>query len=100
MGITNTTIYSTDVNIQADFFKIIGHPARLSMLRILQKYESADISQIALLIPLAKSTLRNHLMILKDNLLIEVIIVEKRVCYKLHITYWPLIHNILKACEI
>ena len=100
MGITNTTIHSTDVNIQADFFKIIGHPARLSMLRILQKYESVDISQIALLIPLAKSTLRSHLMILKENLLIEVVIVEKSVCYKLHFTYWPLIHNILKACEI
>lgn len=100
MGITNTAIYSTEVNIQAEIFKIIGHPARLSMLLILQQHKSADLSQIKLLIPLAKSTLRSHLMILKENLFIEVSIIEKRVCYKLHDTYWPLIDYILRSSEI
>ena len=51
--------------------KAIGHPARVRILRILSRKEARVCSQIVDELPLAQSTVSEHLRILKDSGLIR-----------------------------
>lgn len=51
--------------------KAIAHPARVRILRILSKKEAKVCSQIVDELPLAQSTVSEHLRILKDSGLIR-----------------------------
>lgn len=51
--------------------KAIGHPARVRILRILSQREAKVCSQIVDELPLAQSTVSEHLRILKDAGLIR-----------------------------
>jgi len=50
----------------AKLAKAIGHPARVRILRILSRKEAHVCSQIVDELPLAQSTVSEHLRILKD----------------------------------
>jgi len=51
--------------------KAIGHPARVRILRLLSRKEARVCSQIVDELPLAQSTVSEHLRILKDSGLIR-----------------------------
>jgi ArsR family transcriptional regulator len=51
--------------------KAIGHPARVRILRMLSRKEARVCSQIVGELPLAQSTVSEHLRILKDAALIR-----------------------------
>ncbi len=51
--------------------KAVGHPARVRILRILSKKEARVCSQIVGELPLAQSTVSEHLRILKEAGLIR-----------------------------
>ncbi len=51
--------------------KAIGHPARVHILRILSRREARVCSQIVNELPLAQSTVSEHLRILKESGLIH-----------------------------
>jgi ArsR family transcriptional regulator len=55
----------------AKLAKAIGHPARVHILRILSRKEARVCSQIVGEIPLAQSTVSEHLRILKEAGLIR-----------------------------
>jgi ArsR family transcriptional regulator len=55
----------------AKLAKAIGHPARVRILRMLSRKEARVCSQIVGEIPLAQSTVSEHLRILKDARLIR-----------------------------
>ena len=61
--------------------KAIGHPARVRILRILVRRESCICGEIVEELPLAQSTVSQHLKILKDAGLIRGEIDGPRVCY-------------------
>jgi ArsR family transcriptional regulator len=61
--------------------KAIGHPARVRILRILVRRESCICGEIVDELPLAQSTVSQHLKILKDAGLIRGEIDGPRVCY-------------------
>lgn len=50
----------------AKLAKAIGHPARVQILRMLSRKEARVCSQIVDELPLAQSTVSEHLRILKD----------------------------------
>lgn len=50
----------------AKLAKAIGHPARVRILRLLSRKEARVCSQIVNELPLAQSTVSEHLRILKD----------------------------------
>ena len=50
----------------AKLTKALGHPARVRILRLLSRKESRVCSQIVDELPLAQSTVSEHLRILKD----------------------------------
>ena len=74
----------------ARFAKALGHPVRLYVLEILSKQSccySGDLSEI---LPIAKSTLSQHLKELKDAGLIQGEIESPKIKYCLHKENWEL----------
>lgn len=63
--------YSKSQNSLSNFSKALSHPARIKILRILAKYDSCMVSDIVKDMPLAQSTVSQHLKELKDCGLID-----------------------------
>lgn len=61
--------------------KAIGHPVRVRILRILASRESCVCGDIVDELPLAQSTVSQHLKVLKDAGLVRGEIDGPRVCY-------------------
>jgi ArsR family transcriptional regulator len=61
--------------------KAVGHPARAQILRLLVRREACVCGDIVDELPLAQSTVSQHLKVLKDAGLIRGEIDGPRVCY-------------------
>ena len=65
----------------AEFAKAIGHPARVQILRILVRKSGCVCGDIVDELPLAQSTVSQHLKVLKECGLIRGDVDGPRVCY-------------------
>lgn len=65
----------------ADVAKALGHPARVKILRLLGRRGSCLCGEIVVELPLAQSTVSQHLKVLKHAGLIRGEIAGPRVCY-------------------
>ena len=65
----------------ATFAKALGHPARVQIMRLLVRREACICGDIVDELPLAQSTVSQHLKVLKDAGLIRGEIDGPRVCY-------------------
>lgn len=85
----------------ARFAKAMGHPVRIYVLELLSKQSccySGDLSEI---LPIAKSTLSQHLKELKDAGLIQGEIEAPKVKYCLHRENWNIARELFKNfCQI
>ena len=61
--------------------KALGHPARVAILRILARRNACICGDIVEELPLAQSTVSQHLKVLKDAGLIRGDVEGPRVCY-------------------
>lgn len=61
--------------------KAVGHPARVQILRLLARREACVCGDIVDALPLAQSTVSQHLKVLRDAGLIRGEIDGPRVCY-------------------
>jgi ArsR family transcriptional regulator len=61
--------------------KAVGHPARIAILRLLVRREACVCGDIVDELPLAQSTVSQHLKVLKEAGLIRGDIDGPRVCY-------------------
>lgn len=65
----------------AKLAKALGHPARVSIMRMLVRREGCIVGDIVDEIPLAQSTISQHLKQLKEAGLIRGDVDGPRVCY-------------------
>lgn len=65
----------------AVFAKALGHPARVQIVRLLARRASCICGDIVDELPLAQSTVSQHLKVLKDAGLIRGDVDGPRVCY-------------------
>ncbi len=65
----------------ASLSKALGHPARVKILRILVRRNASVCGDIVEELPLAQSTVSQHLKVLKDAGLIRGDVDGPRVCY-------------------
>lgn len=71
----------------ADVMRALGHPVRLSILRILsQKHSDCCCTDVTECLPLAQSTVSQHIKVLLDAGLIERHARGTRNCYSLNTT--------------
>ena len=67
--------------VLANLAKALGHPARVSILRLLMKREACICGEIVDELPLAQSTVSQHLKLLKEPGLIRGEVDGPRICY-------------------
>ena len=70
-----------DAEELARMCKALGHPARVALLKHLADYGDCYFGNLADVLPLAASTISQHVSILKEAGLIEGSSDAKRVCY-------------------
>lgn len=67
--------------VLANLAKALGHPARVSILRLLMQREACICGEIVDELPLAQSTVSQHLKLLKESGLIRGEVDGPRICY-------------------
>jgi ArsR family transcriptional regulator len=65
----------------AELAQALGHPARIAIIRLLKDRETCICGEIVEVLPLAQSTVSQHLKVLKDAGWIQGQVDGPRVCY-------------------
>ena len=81
MAINKKSIFDKRQISTADFAKALSHPARILILKILAQKKSCICCKIVEVIPLAQSTVSQHLKELKKAGLVKGTIDGKKSCY-------------------
>lgn len=96
MAAANTLNYNLkDVEL-ARFAKALGHPARITILRYLASLETCCFNEISKELPIADSTVSQHMSELKDAGLIQGEYEPPRVKYCINKENWELAKKYLK----
>ncbi len=66
---------------RADILKALGHPTRVRIVEYLQEADQCICGEIVDMLPLAQSTVSQHLKILKESGLVKGVIEGPRTCY-------------------
>jgi DNA-binding transcriptional ArsR family regulator len=96
MATQNNQHYSADNVKIARFAKALGHPARIAILKYLASMDNCCFNEISKEIPLADSTVSQHLTELKNAGLIQGSIEPPNVKYCINYENWELLRNFLR----
>ena len=88
MGTTKTKEFTGKDNKIANYAKAFGHPARVSILKLLIKNQTCICGDIVDELPLSQSTVSQHLKELKEAGLIKGSIDGAKVCYCIDQKEW------------
>jgi predicted transcriptional regulator len=88
MGITKSQMFTEQQNELAQFFKVLGHPARIAILQYISTQESCICNDIVEEIGLAQATISQHLKELKSIGLLQGEVEGKRLCYCINVERW------------
>ena len=94
MGITRSEIFSEEQNQLASMAKVLGHPARISILQHIIDSKTCICGDLVDKIGLAQATISQHLRELKNAGIIKGNIEGTSVCYCIHEENWK---NLKKA---
>ncbi len=95
MGLTKTEMFTDLQNEISLFAKVLGHPARISILQHLFKINSCVCGDLVNEIGLSQPTISQHLKELKHLGLIKGNIEGTSVCYCINIENWTKMKEIL-----
>lgn len=87
--------YAADDVKLASFTKAMGHPVRIQILRLLSSQACCYTGDLADQIPLAQSTISQHLKALKDAGLIQGEILPPKVKYCLNKENWGMAKKLI-----
>ncbi|MPM07953.1 hypothetical protein SDC9_54264 [bioreactor metagenome] len=93
MGATKTEHYTDQQNQIATITKALGHPARIAIIEYLLKVNACICNDIVDELPLAQSTVSQHLKELKNAGLIKGNIEGNAVCYCIDDTTFEILKN-------
>jgi DNA-binding transcriptional ArsR family regulator len=95
MGVTKSEMFSDEQNQIAQLAKVLGHPARISILQHLFKTDSCICGDLVNEIGLAQPTISQHLKELKSIGIIKGNIEGTSVCYCIDSSNWKLFKKLL-----
>lgn len=81
MGITKTSLFTSEENELAIVLKALGHPARIAIMNYLAKMNECICGDLVNELPLAQPTISQHLKELKNAGLIQGTIEGTSICY-------------------
>ena len=93
MGASKTEHYTDQQNQIATITKALGHPARIAIIEYLLKVNACICNDIVDELPLAQSTVSQHLKELKNAGLIKGNIEGNAVCYCIDDTTFEILKN-------
>ncbi|MBP8724916.1 MAG: winged helix-turn-helix transcriptional regulator [Saprospiraceae bacterium] len=96
MGRTKSALFSSTENHLAQFSKALGHPARVAILRLLLKRNRCICGDLVSELPLAQSTISQHLKALQQSGLIRGEVSGPATCYCIDLKNWQLLRKMLK----
>jgi len=82
--IISVSISDKEVKRSAEIAKALGHPARVAILKILAERNTCFCGDITEILPLAQSTVSQHLKALKSAGLVKGTVEGVRTCYCLN----------------
>ncbi|NQX86159.1 MAG: winged helix-turn-helix transcriptional regulator [Flavobacteriaceae bacterium] len=88
MGVTKSQMFSEQQNELAQFFKVLGHPARIAILQYISAQQSCICNDIVAEIGLAQATISQHLKELKSIGILQGEVEGKRLCYCINEARW------------
>lgn len=94
---TNSEYYTAEQEQMARFAKALGHPVRIAILQLLNSQSCCYHGDMAEELPIAKSTLSQHLNELKEAGLIQGTITPPSVKYCIHKENWKLAKKLLSG---
>jgi len=89
--------YSEDTALLAKFAKALGHPARIIILKHLSNQSCCFTGDLLEVLPLAQSTVSQHLKELKEAGLIEGEVDPPKVKYCINTENWLLAQNLFSS---
>lgn len=84
MSITKADLFNQTQKQKADIAKALSHPARIAILELLAERDTCICGDITKELPLAQSTISQHLKALKKADIIKGIVDGPCVCYCLN----------------
>lgn len=97
MGTTKTEEFTVKDNKIARYARVLGHPARIAILRLLIKKDACVCGDIVDELPLSQSTVSQHLKELKEAGLIKGDIDGAKICYCIDEKEWAEAKNYLNT---
>ncbi|WP_298237402.1 metalloregulator ArsR/SmtB family transcription factor [uncultured Algibacter sp.] len=97
MGITKTQIFTDKQNDLAQVFKVLGHPARVSILQYISNQNACICNDLVAEIGLAQATISQHLKELKSIGLLNGEVEGKSMCYCINVKRWTEIQSQLNS---
>ncbi len=96
MAINKKEEFTSEDQQLAEFAKAIAHPARIAILKVLAEKKSCICGEIVEILPLAQSTVSQHLKELKNAGLIKGAISGPSSCYCLNQEAFNKFENAIK----
>lgn len=93
----NENVISEEQKTLARFAKAMGHPIRMYVLELLSKQACCYSGDLTEVLPIAKSTLSQHLKELKDAGLIQGEIEAPKIKYCLNQKNWKLAQELFNS---
>lgn len=81
MGVSKSASFSVEQNEMATLLKALSHPARIAILQYLLSVDTCICGDIVNELPLAQSTISQHLKELKNANIIQGSIEGTAICY-------------------
>lgn len=97
MGITKTEMFTGQQNDLAQFFKVLGHPARVAILQYISNQNACICNDLVEEIGLAQATISQHLKELKSIGLLKGEVEGKSMCYCINVDRWTVLQNQLNS---
>ncbi|HEX7494345.1 MAG TPA: metalloregulator ArsR/SmtB family transcription factor [Bacteroidales bacterium] len=81
MAYNKSELFSTELQTCSTLFKALGHPARLAILKYLAEAKTCITGDLAVELPLGRTTVNQHLKELKEVGLIQGTTEGAKTCY-------------------
>lgn len=85
MGFTKKHIYNSNQNLVANYTKVLGHPARISIIQHISENRDCNCNQLVKSIGLAQPTISQHLSEIKKIGLLMQKVEGKNLYYSINI---------------
>ena len=81
MAVTKAKLFETSQKRTAELMKALGHPARIAIVELLAKRRTCICGDITDELPLAQSTVSQHLKALKEAGIVQGTVEGRSTCY-------------------